>query len=165
VNLEIQNNKIDVVTVYDGKKMWVSTMGKTMEIKDERILKETREELQTELAGDFIEFLDKPYELSAIGEVKVKNKDAVGIRVSKKGQRDMSFFFDKQANLLVKIETRTNDLQSGQEVTQEKFIVGYQDQNGLKVARRVQIHKDGKASWTWRSPNCRFWRSSMTAFS
>ena len=33
---------------------------------------------------------------------------------------------------------------SGQEVTQEKFVIGYQDKDGMKVAKRVEILNDGK---------------------
>jgi hypothetical protein len=29
-------------------------------------------------------------------------------------------------------------------VTQEKFILDYQDKNGMKIARRVEIVRDGK---------------------
>jgi hypothetical protein len=40
---------------------------------------------------------------------------------------------------------RTLEGTTGQEVTQEKFILGYQDKSGTKVAKRVEIMKDGKA--------------------
>jgi plasmid maintenance system killer protein len=75
----------------------------------------------------------------------VKDKAAIGIRVSKKGQKDFSIFIDKQTHLIVKTEARSLDAQSGQEVLQEKFIIGYQDKGGLKLAKRVEILKDGKA--------------------
>ena len=146
--LDIKGKNIDVVTVYDGKKMWVSTMGTTKEIDDEKVLKAVREGLQIEGAGGFTEFLKPPYELSAVGEVKVKDKDAVGIRVSKKGQPDFSLFIDKKTHLLLKTEMRTIDSMGAKEVTQEKFILDYQDKNGLKVARRVEIHNDGKLFMT-----------------
>jgi outer membrane lipoprotein-sorting protein len=144
MKLEIKGKTIDVITVFNGKKLWVNTMGQTKEIDDEKILNAAREEMQTEGAGSFSDFLKPPYELSSIGDVKVKGKDAVGIRVSKKGQKDISLFFDKQSHLVVKTEMRTLDAQSGQEITQEKFIVGYQEKDGLKIAKRVEIVKDGK---------------------
>ena len=33
----------------------------------------------------------------------------------------------------------------GQEVNQEKYIIGYRDTDGLETGARVIIHKDGKA--------------------
>jgi len=145
MSLNINNMNIDVVTVFNGKKLWVSAMGKTMEIDDEKILNAAREEMQAEGAGSFSDFLNAPYELNAIGEAKVRGVDAIGIRISKKGQKDISMYFDKKTNLVVKTEMRTLDAQSGQEVLQEKYIIGYQEKNGMKVAKRVEIQKDGKA--------------------
>ena len=143
--LEIMGKTIDIVTVLNGKKLWVSTMGQTKEIDDEKILNAAREEMQTEAAGSFADYLKAPYELSAIGDVKVKDKDTIGIRISKKGQKDISMFFDKKTHLVVKTEMRTLDAMTGQEITQEKFIVGYQEKNGVKIAKRVEIVRDGKA--------------------
>jgi outer membrane lipoprotein-sorting protein len=144
MTLDFGGKSIEVVTVFNGKKLWVSTMGQTKEIDDEKIIKAAREELQVEGAGSIADFLKEPYELSAIGDVKVKGKDAFGIRVSKKGQKDFSMFFDKKTHLIVKTEMRSLDAMSGQEVTQEKFIIGYQDKNGMKVPQRLEITKDGK---------------------
>ena len=144
IDLDINGMQIPIIVVYDGKKMWVSTLGQTKEIDDDKVLKEMREGLQTEGAAGLIEFLDKPYELNPLGDVKVKEKDAIGIRVSKKGQRDFSLFIDKKTHLILKTETRSFDSTSGQEVTQEKFITAFRDTDGLKVASKLVIHKDGK---------------------
>ncbi len=144
MTLDINGKAIDIVTVFNGKKLWVSAMGMTKEIDDEKILKAAREEMQAEGANSLSDYLKEPYELSAIGEVKVKDKAAIGVRVSRKGQKDISIFFDKQTHLVVKTEMRTLDGNTGQEVTQEKYILGYQDKEGMKVAKRVEIQKDGK---------------------
>ena len=146
LKMEIKGKTIDVVTVLTPKKLyvWDSITSMTKDIDDEKILKGAREELQAEGASSFADFVKAPYELSAIGEVKVKGKDAIGIRISKKGQKDISMFFDKKTYLVVKSEMRTIDGMSGQEVTTEKFINSYQEKAGMKIARKVEIVKDGK---------------------
>ena len=144
ISLELNGKQLDIVTVFDGKQMWVAVAGQTMEITDEKQLKEIREQLRIEGAGSLSDFLKAPYKLSAIGEVKVKGKDAIGIRVSREGQRDFSMYFDKKTHLIVKTEMRTLDGMTGQEVTQEKYISSYQEKNGIQVAKGVEIHKDGK---------------------
>ena len=144
MTLKIMDKSVDIVQVFDGKSFWVSTMGKTMEIKDEKIIKEVRETLRAEGGGTFVDMLKGDYDLSSVGEVKVKGKDAVGIRVAKKGQRDITYFFDKKTHLVVKTEQRSYDAMSGQEYTQEKFITEYQVKDGVKVAKRVEILKDGE---------------------
>ena len=144
MTLDINGKSIEVITVFNGKKLWVSTMGMTKEIDDEKILKAAREEIQAEGASRISDYLKEPYELNSLGDVKVKGKTALGIRISKKGQKDISMFFDKETHLVLKTEMRTLDGMSGQEVTQEKFIIGYQDRNGMKVPKRVEVQKDGK---------------------
>jgi hypothetical protein len=144
MTLDIGGKKIDITTVFNGKKLWVSTMGQTKEIDDENIINAAREEMKAEASANLTDYLKAPYELNALGVVKVKGKDAIGIRVSKKGQKDVSFFFDKKTHLMLKSEMRTLDAMSGQEVTQEKFITEYQMKNGIQTAKRVEILKDGK---------------------
>ncbi len=145
MTLDFDGKEIPIVIVYNGQKMWQSVLNKTEEITDDKILTEMREGLRAEGTASFVNYLKAPYELGALGEVKVKGQPAIGICVSKKGQRDVSYFFDKKTHLLVKTETRVHDAQTKQEVTQEKYIVGYRDTDGLKTGARVIIHKDGKA--------------------
>lgn len=144
MTLDIGGKKLDITTVFNGKKLWVSTMGQTKEIDDENIINAAREEMKAEGSATLVDYLEAPYELNALGEVKIKGKDTIGIRVSKKGQKDISFYFDKKTHLMVKSEMRTLDAMTGQEVTQEKFITEYGEKNGVKMAKRVEIHKDGK---------------------
>jgi hypothetical protein len=135
--------EIPVVVVFDGKNMWRSINGTTTEVTDKKVVKETREGLQIESAAALPDFLKAPYELSSLGEVNVKDKPAIGIRVSKKGQRDVNLYFDKKTHLIVKSEMRVYDAEAGKEITQEKFITAYKDTNGLKTGSRLVIHKDG----------------------
>lgn len=144
MTLEVKGKSIDMVQVFNGESFWINTMGKTQEIKDDKVIKEIREALEAEGGGSFVEFMKKPYELSALGEMKIKGKDAVGIRVSKKGQRDISFYFDKKTHLVVKIETRGLDPTGQKEALQEKFIMSYQDKNGMKVGKHLVILMDGE---------------------
>src|SRR6266404_5659266 len=69
MTLTIAGQMVDVLTVFDGKKFWVSAQGQTKEIDDEKTLKDVRESLQVEGSG-LVDILKEPYELSAIGEVK-----------------------------------------------------------------------------------------------
>ena len=144
--VDFDGKNIDVVTVFNGKTMWVrdSVSNETKELNDEKLLKSVREELQVEGASNLTDFVKDGFELSALGDVKIKGKDAIGIRVSKKGQRDISLFLDKKSHLIVKTETRSYDANSAQEVTQEKFMSAYKDQDGMKVPTRIEVHKDGK---------------------
>ncbi len=39
---------------------------------------------------------------------------------------------------------RKRDLMNGQEVTEERYITEYQDVGGRKVAKKVEVLRDGK---------------------
>lgn len=142
---QINNMNIESIQVFDGKSFWVSVLGKTMEIKDDKMIKELKETMAVERAGGLIQLLKKDYELSLVGEIKVKDRDAIGIRASKKGQRDLNLFLDKKTHLLVKTEYRARPPMGGdQEVTQEKYFLDYKEVMGMKVPGRVVIEQDGK---------------------
>jgi hypothetical protein len=87
---------------------------------------------------------DKKLKAALIGEAKVNDKPAIGVKISKEGQKDVDFYFDKKTGLVAKIERRARDVQSGQEVTEERFITEYQDSGGRKVAKKLVVHRDGK---------------------
>ena len=47
--------------------------------------------------------------LAALGESKVGDRPALGVRISVKGRKDLRFFFDKESGLLVKSEHILDD--------------------------------------------------------
>jgi hypothetical protein len=87
---------------------------------------------------------DKKAEFSPLGEAKVNDKPAVGVKVSAKGHKDVNLFFDKETGLLAKVERRTLDAMSGEDVAEERIITEYQDIDGLKVAKKIIINREGK---------------------
>jgi hypothetical protein len=87
---------------------------------------------------------DKEFELAPLGEIKVNDKPAVGIKVSSKGKKDVSMYFDKESGLMSKFDHRTKDAQTGQEVAEERIILEYQDVDGMKSAKKVLVNRDGK---------------------
>jgi hypothetical protein len=87
---------------------------------------------------------DSAYELSGLGETKVLDKPAVGIRVSRRGHKDINLYFDKDSGLLVKFDHRTMDFKTMQEVSVEHIVAEYQDKDGLKEPKKGIVNRDGK---------------------
>src|SRR5207253_1605637 len=87
---------------------------------------------------------DKSVELSPLGEVKVNDRPAVGVRIASKGHRDLNLYFDKETGLMAKIERQALDTQTMQMVTEERIIQEYQVVDGMKVAKKVLVNRDGK---------------------
>lgn len=142
MQLNVMNKDITVTTVFNGKEGWIRTGDKDVDVTAE-MLDEFKEAVYSIglMQGLFLK--DKSVKFSLLGEVQVKGKPALGLTLSRKGKKDISVFFDKGTGLISKVEMRKRDFMSGQEVTEERFILEYQDQDGRKVAKKVEVVRDG----------------------
>jgi hypothetical protein len=143
MDLTVMGKNVTVATVFDGKKGWILADGKDVKVTDE-ILAEFKEVAYSMglVQGMFLK--DKSVKFSVVGDAQVKGKAAVGVNVSRQGKKDLALYFDKATGLLTKVQMRKLDLMSGQEVTEERFITEYQDVADRKVAKKVEVLRDGK---------------------
>jgi hypothetical protein len=144
LHVEANNQNVTIIQVFDGKKGWVSTMGKTTDL-DDKANAEIQELLHAMRVANMVGVLsDKTFTLAPLGELKVKDKDAVGVRVSHPGKRDVNLYFDRASGLLVKLEGRGLNPLTNQEANQEKFFSDYHEVDGRKSPRKVEVHNDGQ---------------------
>lgn len=144
VHSKFGDQEFTFIQVVDGKKGWIKIGGKTDEMNED-MLAEAREQMNAANITHLACLSDKEYKLSPLGEVKVGDHPAIGIRVERKGYRDVSLFFDKEKGLLVKMETRGKDLmQGGQEYTSTTLYSDYKKVEGMMVAHTVTIKRDDK---------------------
>lgn len=130
--------------VYDGSKGWRKMGEDTAEMTAEQ-LAEQKEGMHAGYLATLLPLRDNAYTLTPLGEVKVGDRAAVGIKVSSKGHRDVNFYFDKDTNLLVKSEmTVKSEEQGGKQVTQEELYSDHQDVDGVKIPMKMTINRDGK---------------------
>lgn len=144
MELDVMGNKVVVTSVFNGKQGWIRAGDKDVKVTDD-ILGEFKDAAYFigMMQGMFLK--DKSVKFSLIGESKVKGKDTIGVTVSREGKKDISIYFDKKTHLMAKIEMRKRDLMSGQEFQEERYILEYQDINGNKSAKKVEVLRDGKA--------------------
>jgi hypothetical protein len=144
MDLDINGMKIAVITAYDGTSGWLSANGMVQDLP-ENILAEVKEAVYGIGAARFTNLLkDKKYVLSPLGEAKVNDRPAAGIKVASEGHRDINMYFDKATGLLAKAESRKMDFMSNQEVNEERIVTDYQVIDGLKIAKKVLVNRDGK---------------------
>jgi hypothetical protein len=143
-DLTAMGKSVTVTSIYNGKEAWIRAGDMDVEVTKD-ILAEFEEATYAInlMQGLFVK--DKGVKLATVGEIKVKDKPAVGVSVSREGKKDINLFFDKETGLIVKVELRTKDPTSGEEVTEERFITEYQEVGGRKVAKKVEVLHDGKA--------------------
>jgi hypothetical protein len=140
---ESRGMKFTFVQVLSGDKGWNKVNDTTEEVNPDQ-LAEAKEGAYHNWVTTLAPLKDKAFALSSLGEVKVENRSAWGVRVSRKGHRDINLYFDKDANLLVKTEMRVKDEQSGMEVSQETFYSDFKEIDGIKEPMKIVLKKDGK---------------------
>jgi len=143
---EVKGENFTYIGVFNGDKAWESRNGKTEESTKDG-LAESKESMYAHKVAMLYPLLDKGYTLTPIGEVKVGDKPAVGVKVAHKDHRDINLLFDKKTSLLIKIETQVKDLtdkDKPKEVTQESFFDDYKDVDGIPQPHKLTIKRDGK---------------------
>jgi hypothetical protein len=143
LDLDVMGNKISLTTVYNGENAWINANGKLQDL-DDKVLTELKEAANLLRINHLPNLKDKKYEVTLVGEVKVNDRPAVGIKVATKGFRDANLYFYKDTGLLAKVERRMVDTMSGQEVTEERIVTEYQDVDGIKTAKKLKVLRDGK---------------------
>jgi hypothetical protein len=144
MELSVASQKIPVNTLVNGNKVSIEVNGKAIELGKElkTALRDVGHVLEV---SRLVALKDKKYELSVIGEDKVEGKKAVGIRVSAKGRKDVSLYFYADTHLLAKVEHRTVDATTGNEVNEERIITEYRkSKDGPPVPKSVLLKRDGK---------------------
>jgi hypothetical protein len=144
ITSDVDGNKFTFAIVFNRDKGWRKFGNDTQEM-DKDMLAEQKQELHAQRVTTLVPLLkDKEITLSALGDSKIDNRPAVGVKVSQKGYRDVHLFFDKENYRLLKSEGRVKDDMSGQEVNQEALYSEYKDVDGVMHPMKVVIKRDGK---------------------
>lgn len=142
-DLNVMGNQVRIVTIFIKDQGSIHVDGKEQELTD-AIKTELKEASHAAQIGRLVPLKKAPFTLSTLGEVKVHDKPAVGLKVSAKGFRDIDLWFDKESGRIVKVERRLVDPISGQEVTEERIVTEYQKVDDMPVAKKVLVNRDGK---------------------
>ena len=131
-------------TVLDGDKGWLRMNGQTQELSAED-LAEMKEQTFAGWVTTLLPLTDRQFKLETAGETTINGRPAAGVKVSSKGHRDVTLYFDAENNLLVRSETKVkSDEMGGKEVVEEVTYSDYRDVDGMKHAFKMQIRRDGE---------------------
>jgi outer membrane lipoprotein-sorting protein len=144
VEAEMSGVAFKLVRIVNGDKGWRVVNGQ-VETMTANQLAEAREMLYAAEVRRLVPLTDKGYKLSPLGETKVGDRPAIGVRVEHKGRRDINLYFDKQTHLLVRTEMRIKAIEGdGQEHTAETLFADYKKVQGVQMPFKVTIRRDGK---------------------
>jgi hypothetical protein len=142
--LQVNGMAVKIIIGFDGSKAWLNVNGKDLDMKLDMLGQLMKEQEYLSEISRLTKLNDKAYELSSLGETKVQDKAAVGVRVSSKGHKDVNLYFDKASGLLVKVEHRTVDFDTEKEMNEERIFLEYQKKDGLMEPRKAIVNHDGK---------------------
>jgi len=132
----------------NGDKLLIEQDGKELKLDDDKLkgVKKTLQEAEYKgKVGRLGPLLnEKGYELSLVGEEKVEGKPAIGILVKSKGHNDVTLYFDKETNLLAKMQSRAIQEGTDKEITEERIIVAYEKQDGMPMPKKILVKQDGE---------------------
>jgi hypothetical protein len=144
MEFDINGNKIPQTVVLDGLKGWIAVGGKTMELSKDSA-EGFRDALYAlQLATRPMDLRQKDVKLSALGEIQIGDRPAVGVTVSRKGRRDVNVYYDKETSLPVKIETTAKGLFNPTEVSHEFAFSDHRLFDGVKSFSKLAWKTDGK---------------------
>jgi hypothetical protein len=126
-----------VTLIVNGDKGWQASGGAVLELGKER-LDEVREESNVLWLATLTPLLKEPYTLTPLPDGSVDGSPTSGVKASAKGHTDVSLYFDKRTNLLVKIQRRARE--SGVTLNKTYLFSDYKDVDGVKLpVREVQL--------------------------
>jgi hypothetical protein len=145
LEIKVMDQMLTITHVINGDKGWQKINDAVMPLPDAELAEE-KADLYAKWVGSLTPLKDMAFKLASVGEVKVGDRPATGIRVSHAGQRDINLFFDNANHQLVKSEFQVKDAKGGgdAEMSQETYYSNFKKANGIQFATKVNIKRDGK---------------------
>jgi hypothetical protein len=107
LNMNLGGARLSAVTVLDGKRSWRSMAGGPPQPLSASEQEHTRASVHSDRVIRLVDLLrDRGFILTALPDGKVDGRDAQGVKVSYRGQPDVSLYFDRASGLLVKYAYR-----------------------------------------------------------
>jgi hypothetical protein len=145
MDMRIMNFDVKIIIVVNGDKGWEKINDEVKEIAADE-LAEHKEHMHCEGVVSLLPLKEKGYKLATLGDVKVGEQPAVGIRVTKEGRRDVNLYFDKDKGHLLKSEYMVKDIKTSgdKEITQVSLYSEYKEFQGTRHPTRLIVERDGK---------------------
>jgi hypothetical protein len=143
LELNINGMKITQLQIMNQDKITMTVNGMAIPLND-AMREEFKQEAHAEGVTSLLPLKDDKYELVSLGESKVGEHAAVGIKITREGYREITLHFDAQNGLLVKSAYKVTDPMTNREYLQESYFSDYKESDGIKEPRKVRAERDGK---------------------
>lgn len=142
IEVEAGGQKFVFGQVANGDKAW-RKLGEQVEELTGEALKDGQESNYTNWVTSLLPLKDKAFTLSTLGESKVGERPALGVKVTRAGHGEIKLFFDKETGLLLKSQRKTHDDMSKKMFDQEELFSDYKEIDGILEPTKLTIKRDG----------------------
>lgn len=141
--VDVQGMQAKATFVLNGDQAWFKMMDKVDEAPKGAItaIKDMTRTFRYAYTLSLLK--DKAVTLSALGEVDIDGKRAVGLKVATKDRADIHVFLDKKTSLPLKAEFTFTNKNGGDETLELRFS-DYKESNGIKHFSKVVLKQKGK---------------------
>lgn len=144
IDFQLGDQKNRLVFVINGFSGWQVTPAGPAEMDKDRQT-DVREETYVIWLTTLVPLpADKDFVLTTLPEAPVLGRPALGVKVARKGRPDVSMYFDKQSNLLVK--TARQARQAGRTIDKEYLYADHKEFGGVRLATRYTELINGNKS-------------------
>ena len=132
-------------TVVNGDQGWVREDDQTEELTGDELAYQ-QEALYASWVASLVPLKDNAFTLVALGESKVGDRAAEGVKVTRKGHADVKLYFDKKTGRLLKTERSFKSPRSGEELIEEVLFSKFQAIDGVLEPMKVTVLLNGNRS-------------------
>lgn len=123
---QIDGVAVFVIFTTKGPKTWMKIEGEAT--VEEATKKGALQSMHAAEVGSLLPLLrEKRFTLTALGESKKDGQAVLGVKVKAKDQPDVSLFFDKAEGVLVRVEYRGHDDETGKEMDMASTLADFQE--------------------------------------
>ncbi len=150
INMAVQGQKIQILTIVNGTKQKTTMNGMDMPVsKAEKM--ETAQMMMVQEVSQLTPLIDsKKYTIKSEKDEDVKEMPADVVLVTAEGLNEIKLYFDKKTNMLVKTSRKSISPGAGEgvEVLEESFMSDHKKIDGQMVSTKLQVKHDGKKFMT-----------------
>jgi len=145
-SMELTDRNSTVEVIVNGDKLKQIINGQVVELKDQVMKAQYQQNLMIHDITQFYTLLDdKVYSVKSLRDELVNDRDTNAIQVTRIGMKEVTLYFDKETNRLLKFAFKTRSpFDSEKEVLQESFQSDFKEFKGLLLPTTVVIKQDGK---------------------
>lgn len=138
----LNDKQVTAVLVIDKDKGWIkgdNAEPGTLEKKQIKAFLQGFAALR--LVESLVPLTTKEWKLSSLGELKIQDRSAIGIKAVKKGLPELDIFFDKETHLPLKAEMRIEE-PDGKDIPYTAHFSDYKKFAGRLFFTRLKVYRE-----------------------